>query len=96
MADKTDLSAQQTEQPRPSQDSDVQLEVHKMQQIEGLKETHESIMLSNKPNQWGSGYIRLYMLAACIFLNSTMNGWLLDLAYTRDNALIIEQDLTRH
>lgn len=47
------------------------VEVH---QVEGIDPTHAAIMATNKPNQWGKGYIRLYMLAACIFLNSTMNG----------------------
>jgi len=57
---------------RPSHDSDVK--VLEVRQIEGIDATHATIMATDKPNQWGPGYIRLYMLAACIFLNSTMNG----------------------
>lgn len=57
---------------RPSHESDIKVvEVH---QVEGIDPTHAAIMATNKPDQWGKGYIRLYMLAACIFLNSTMNG----------------------
>jgi hypothetical protein len=68
----TQTAAAAAEQSRLSHDSDVK--VFKVQQVEGIDATHATIMATNKPNQWGKGYIRLYMLAACIFLNSTMNG----------------------
>lgn len=37
-------------------------------------ETYAAIMATNKPNPLGPGYIKLYMLSACVFLCSTMNG----------------------
>lgn len=74
MAAKTESDTHHTEQIRRSHDSDGK--VTETQEIEGVNATHASIMATNKPDQWGRGYVRLYMLAACIFLNSTMNGQL--------------------
>ncbi|KIX03024.1 uncharacterized protein Z518_06574 [Rhinocladiella mackenziei CBS 650.93] len=73
MADKMESETKHAEQTRPSQESDVK--IVKLHKIEGVEATHASIMATNKPNQWGPGYVRLYSLAACIFLNSTMNGF---------------------
>ena len=36
--------------------------------------TLADIMEKHKPNPWGPGYIRLYLMAGLIFLCSTMNG----------------------
>jgi hypothetical protein len=33
-----------------------------------------AILQENKPDQWGSGYIHLYLCCGLIFLCSTMNG----------------------
>ncbi|KAL1975649.1 hypothetical protein VTN31DRAFT_4041 [Thermomyces dupontii] len=37
--------------------------------------TLADIMEKHKPNPWGPGYIRLYLMAGLIFLCSTMNGY---------------------
>ncbi|KAK2792412.1 hypothetical protein FQN52_003347 [Onygenales sp. PD_12] len=33
-----------------------------------------AILVDSKPNQWGSGYLRMYLCCALVFLSSTMNG----------------------
>jgi hypothetical protein len=50
-----------------------------LQQVEktdmgNLIETYANIMAEHKPDPRGPGYIKLYSLAALIFLCSTMNG----------------------
>lgn len=42
--------------------------------MEESTETYARIMAAHKPNPFGPGYIKLYMLSAVIFLCSTMNG----------------------
>ena len=37
-------------------------------------ETYAAIMAQHKPDPWGPGYIRLYMVAGSVFLCSTMSG----------------------
>lgn len=36
--------------------------------------TLDEIMEKHKPNPWGRGYMKLYLMSALIFLCSTMNG----------------------
>ncbi|KAK2812230.1 hypothetical protein FQN50_001588 [Emmonsiellopsis sp. PD_5] len=33
-----------------------------------------AILVDSKPNQWGGGYLRMYLCCALVFLSSTMNG----------------------
>lgn len=69
MADKTVTAPQ--EQARI--DNDVK--VIEAREYEGVDLDMEKIMASeDKPNPFGSGYIKLYLLVALLFLNSTMNG----------------------
>lgn len=42
--------------------------------VDSALETYATIMTTNKPDPWGPGHIRLYLLAATIFLCSTMSG----------------------
>ncbi|KAK5632489.1 hypothetical protein RRF57_008203 [Xylaria bambusicola] len=46
-----------------------------LKNVDPTLETYASIMGTNKPDPWGPGYIRLYLLAATIFLCSTMSGF---------------------
>ena len=44
---------------------------------DGLRVTNPrlaAIMVSNKPDPWGPGYIHLYFCCLLVFLCSTMNG----------------------
>ncbi|KAF4992380.1 hypothetical protein FDECE_13736 [Fusarium decemcellulare] len=53
-------------------------ELQKAEETEGMEnllETYANIMAEHKPNPRGPGYIRLYLLAALVFLCSTMNGF---------------------
>ncbi|KAI0002668.1 hypothetical protein F4779DRAFT_622177, partial [Xylariaceae sp. FL0662B] len=43
--------------------------------VEATPETYAAIMARHKPNPLGPGYLRLYGLAAVVFLCSTMNGF---------------------
>ncbi|TRX88357.1 hypothetical protein FHL15_010733 [Xylaria flabelliformis] len=43
--------------------------------VESALESYATIMATNKPDPRGPGYIRLYILAATIFLCSTMSGF---------------------
>jgi hypothetical protein len=72
MADKPATDTQHAEQLHIN-DGDFEKTVT-IHDADDVNLTHASIMAMNKPNQWGKGYRRLYLLAACIFLNSTMNG----------------------
>ncbi|KAJ2997290.1 hypothetical protein NUW58_g689 [Xylaria curta] len=56
-------------QPNIQPDSD------KVCNVEPTLENYASIMATNKPDPRGPGYIRLYLLAATIFLCSTMSGF---------------------
>lgn len=40
-------------------------------------ETYAAIMATHKPNLWGPGYLRLYLVATSVFLCSTMSGKLI-------------------
>lgn len=42
--------------------------------MDASPETYAAIMAQNKPNPLGPGYRKLYILAGCVFLCSTMNG----------------------
>ncbi|KAF1953244.1 lactose permease [Byssothecium circinans] len=44
-------------------------------EVEGVNATFAAIMAKHKPNQWGKGHLKLYVLAAVCFLNSTMSGF---------------------
>jgi hypothetical protein len=57
---------------RASFESDVK--VVKVQEFEAVNPNHAAIMATQKPDPWGWGYRRLYLLVAMIFLCSTMNG----------------------
>ncbi|KAJ3561907.1 hypothetical protein NPX13_g8766 [Xylaria arbuscula] len=46
-----------------------------LKNVDPTLETYAAIMTTNKPDPWGPGYIRLYILAATIFLCSTMSGF---------------------
>ena len=53
----------------------VDTSVHdETEKLELSAETYATILAKNKPNPLGSGYIRLYILSAAVFLCSTMNG----------------------
>lgn len=41
----------------------------------GVNSEYAIIMANNKPNPFGSGYIKLYLICSFCFLNSTMNGF---------------------
>lgn len=63
--------------PRSSNDGDVDIKGAGVQEVERRApdaQNFAAIMATNKPNPWGQGYIRLYLLSAIIFLCSTMNG----------------------
>ena len=48
--------------------------VDETEKLELSAETYATILAKNKPNPLGSGYLRLYLLSAAVFLCSTMNG----------------------
>jgi hypothetical protein len=63
-------------------DKPTKPENHKLQKRQSLQETtiqaHDAnlatILQENKPNPWGKGHIRLYLICGLIYLCSTMNG----------------------
>lgn len=62
---------------KESVDSDVK--VVETRQVEGVNIDMAQIMDGpDKPNPWGPGYIKLYLLVGLLFMNSTMNGTWLD------------------
>ncbi|KAI1747831.1 general substrate transporter [Xylaria castorea] len=59
---------------------DIHLEKHHggsdtLYDVDSAMENYATIMATNKPDPRGPGYIRLYILAATIFLCSTMSGF---------------------
>lgn len=46
-----------------------------IQDAKGINDAYATIMATNKPNPFGSGYIKLYLVCGFCFLNSTMNGF---------------------
>lgn len=42
--------------------------------MKGVSKTYAEIMAEHKPNPFGAGHIKLYLMCAVLFLNSTMNG----------------------
>lgn len=37
-----------------------------------------AVILTTKPNTWGSGFRKLYLVSSLVYLCSTMNGFALD------------------
>ncbi|KAF2735853.1 lactose permease [Polyplosphaeria fusca] len=44
-------------------------------EVKGVNTEFATIMAMHKPNPWGKGHIKLYILACVCFLNSTMSGY---------------------
>ncbi|KAK7408442.1 hypothetical protein QQX98_009369 [Neonectria punicea] len=58
-----------------AKDDSILKEVENTESMEHSMETYANIMAKHKPNPRGPGYIKLYFLAAAVFLCSTMNGF---------------------
>ncbi len=63
-----DLSERDTNLEKRLDDPDT------LDNVEPTLENYAAIMATNRPNPRGPGYIRLYLLAATIFLCATMSG----------------------
>ncbi|KAI0181652.1 general substrate transporter [Hypoxylon sp. FL1284] len=80
MADEArDTRTEVAPKARPSQDTMEKPRHHvaldDVDATEPSLETYAAIMATNKPDPRGPGYIKLYLLAATVFLCSTMNGF---------------------
>lgn len=77
MAEKTG-QVEDTPRVEPHRDEkrDSMLEDVKLQQPSA--ETYAAIMAQHKPDLRGPGYIKLYLVAAAVFLCSTMSGTQVD------------------
>lgn len=78
----TDTHSKETEEAKlEGSSSQLNMELEKQHggantphNVDSVLEDYATIMATNKPDPWGPGSIRLYILAATIFLCSTMSG----------------------